>query len=90
MQNVPDGEGLTVADLPNSQRLCPTCSRALPVEAFYRRCAECKDCKRNRSRQNRISQSRKIIAFERFVGILADLAKSTTDSKAATADEVTA
>jgi hypothetical protein len=80
MLNVPTRKGLTVEGLSNSQRHCPTCRQNRSAEAFYRGCAECKDCKRHRSRQNRIAQTRKIIAFERFIGILVDLAKSTSDS----------
>lgn len=79
MLNVPFGKGVTAVALPDS-RLCPTCHQDLPTAAFYRNCAECKECKRNRSRQNRMAQARKIIAFERFVGILVDLAKATTET----------
>ena len=69
-----------MADPSVSQRLCPTCRLTLSPDAFYRGCSECKGCKRQRSKLNRVAQTRKVIAFERFLGVLADLAKATSDT----------
>lgn len=51
----------------NPRRDCPTCHRPWSADAFYANCAECKACKRERSRRNRAVQARKIAAFERLV-----------------------
>lgn len=60
-----------------TKRPCPTCSRPWTAEAFYDNCAECKACKRDRSKRNRALQARKIAAFERFVDVLVDLASQS-------------
>lgn len=49
---------------------CHTCSRPWAEAAFYNGCSECKACKRDRSKRNRMLQARKIAAFERFVDVL--------------------
>ena len=53
---------------------CPTCKRPWDAEAFYANCAECKECKRQRSKDNRTVQARKIAVAERLIDVLADLA----------------
>ena len=60
------------------KRPCATCDRPWDADAFYSNCGECKDCKRQRSRNNRAVQARKIAAFERFVEALVNLAERTT------------
>jgi hypothetical protein len=56
---------------------CPTCRVSKSGSEFYAGIAECKACKRDRSRRNRVMQARKIAAFERFVDaliLIADMA----------------
>ena len=65
---------------PEQKRPCPTCKRPWDANLFYVNCAECKDCKRKRSRNNRAVQARKIAAFERFVDALVNLADRTAES----------
>jgi hypothetical protein len=55
------------------RRRCRTCEQTLDVAAFYENCSECKDCKRDRSRRNRLLQARKLAAFERFLDVLTSL-----------------
>lgn len=62
-------------------RECPTCERTLPADAFYRGCAECKACKRKRSKENRIAQTRKVAAFERFVEVFIDIARRSPEPR---------
>lgn len=64
------------------KRPCATCGRPWDADAFYPNCGECKDCKRKRSRNNRAVQARKIVAFERFVDALVNLAGKTTEPPA--------
>ncbi len=54
-----------------SKRRCPTCDIPQVADAFYANCAECKSCKRARSKHNRMVQARKLAAFERLVDALA-------------------
>jgi hypothetical protein len=61
---------------------CPTCRTSKPVSEFYAGVAECKDCKRSRSRNNRAMQARKVAAFERFVDALIVLADRTPEPPA--------
>lgn len=58
---------------------CPSCRQSKSVDEFYANCAECKPCKRTRSRNNRALQARKIAAFERFVEALFVLADKAGD-----------
>jgi hypothetical protein len=61
------------------KRPCTTCGRPWDADTFYANCGECKDCKRKRSRDNRVAQARKIAAFERFVDALVNLADRTAE-----------
>ena len=54
----------------SGRKRCPTCRGSKPDSEFYTGVAECKACKRGRSRTNRAVQARKIAAFERFVDAL--------------------
>jgi predicted nucleic acid-binding Zn ribbon protein len=63
------------------ERDCPTCGHTQPMDAFYENCSECKNCKRQRSQQNRAVQARKIAAFERFVDVLTVLVHCTSDPR---------
>ena len=65
-----------------SQQRCPTCRRTLPAGEFYANCAECKGCKKDRSRNHRALQARKVAAFERFVDVLAELAGRSAEPSA--------
>lgn len=60
-------------------RLCKSCRRTLSVAAFYSSGTECKECKRGRSKRNRMLQARKLAAFERFVDVLVDIADKTME-----------
>lgn len=57
-----------------SETPCPTCGRPWSPEEFYTSSTECRPCKRDRSRQNRLVAARKIALAERVVDVLADLA----------------
>lgn len=46
---------------------CVTCSRPWSPEEFYSSSRECRICKRERSRQNRLIAARKIALAERFI-----------------------
>jgi hypothetical protein len=59
------------------KRLCRTCAHPRSETEFYNGCAECKTCKRSRSKRNRALQARKLAAFERFVDVLVTLADRT-------------
>lgn len=54
---------------------CPTCGCTWSAEGFYVGCAECKSCKRNRSRRNRVLSARKIALAERVIDALVSLAE---------------
>jgi hypothetical protein len=54
----------------SGRKHCPTCRVSKSGSQFYAGVAECKSCKRDRSRRNRTVQARKIAAFERFVDAL--------------------
>lgn len=54
----------------SGRKRCPTCRASKPDSEFYPGVAECKACKRDRSRRNRALQARKIAAFERLVDAL--------------------
>lgn len=68
------------------QRPCPTCGRPWSAAAFYDGCAECKVCKRGRSKRNRMVQARKLAAFERFVDVLINIADRVDDPSDRCAD----
>lgn len=55
-------------------RPCPTCQRPWSAEDFYGSATECRPCKRERSRQNRLVAARKIALAERFVDVLVNMA----------------
>jgi hypothetical protein len=59
-----------VAGEDRQNRPCPTCSRPWSEDAFYAGCAECKVCKRSRSKRNRAAQARRLAAFDRFVEVV--------------------
>jgi hypothetical protein len=61
----------------SGRKHCPTCRAFKPGSEFYAGVAECKACKRDRSRRNRTEQARKIAAFERFVDALIIFADKT-------------
>lgn len=53
---------------------CPTCGRPWSAEDFYDSSVECRPCKRDRSRRNRLATARKVALAERFVETLVRLA----------------
>ena len=59
-------------------RECPNCG-PLPASEFYAGCSECKSCKRQRSKDHRAVQARKLAIAERLVDVLADLARGTSN-----------
>jgi hypothetical protein len=61
----------------SDRKHCPSCRAYKPDSEFYAGVAECKACKRDRSRRNRAVQARKIAAFERFVDALIIFADNT-------------
>jgi hypothetical protein len=71
-------------------RRCPTCRQSKAPGEFYSTGTECKDCKRDRSRQNRAVQARKIAFAERLVEALYDLAGRPGAPPAECRHEVTA
>lgn len=78
MKNVQPRTG-PVQTAAEPMRPCPTCRKPWSANAFYDGCSECKECKRNRSKQNRAMQARKVAAFERFVDVLFVFADRTTN-----------
>lgn len=52
---------------------CRTCERPLPPDEFYAGTTECRDCKKERSRQSRLLAARKIAFAERVIDLLIDL-----------------
>jgi hypothetical protein len=66
----------------SGRKHCPTCRVSKPGSEFYAGVAECKACKRDRSRRNRADQACKIAAFERFVDALIAIADKTGDPPA--------
>lgn len=61
----------------SDRKCCVTCRASKPDSEFYTGAAECKTCKRDRSRRNRAEQARKIAAFERLVDALIIFADKT-------------
>jgi len=53
----------------------PKCGRPWSEEAFYANCTECKNCKRQRSRDDRAAKARQVAVAERLVEALFDLAR---------------
>jgi len=75
--NVPSEEA-GVAGLGRPRR-CQTCRQTKPAAEFYAGCAECKPCKRDRSKRNRDVQAHKLEVVERLIEVLAGIAARTTE-----------
>lgn len=59
--------------MPRDPQPCTTCDRPWAEDEFYEGCSECKVCKRQRSKDHRLLQARKIAAVERLVDVLVTL-----------------
>lgn len=53
---------------------CRTCTRECPVSDFYKSETECIECKKDRSRRNRMLSARKLVLAERLLDLLTVLA----------------
>jgi hypothetical protein len=73
--NVPNEEAGVAG--PGRSRRCPTCRQTKTAAEFYAGCAECKPCKRGRSKRNRDVQAHKLEVVERLIDVLAGIAART-------------
>ena len=58
-----------------TDRTCSTCGYSGPVGDFYDTSAECRDCKRSRSRLNRVVTAQKVALADRLLDIVERLAE---------------
>lgn len=64
---------------PGRSRRCATCRQTKTAAEFYAGCAECKPCKRGRSKRNRDVQAHKLEVVERLIDVLAGIAARTIE-----------
>jgi hypothetical protein len=72
--NVPSEEAGVAG--PGRSRRCTACRKTKAAGEFYAGCAECKPCKRGRSKRNRDEQAHKLELVERLIEVLAGIAAS--------------
>ena len=80
-----------MAEPERPKQRCGTCRQPKEAAEFYAGCAECKPCKRGRSKRNRDVQAYKIEVVERLIEVLAGIARTSgqlPDNIAAPAEAV--
>jgi hypothetical protein len=66
---------------------CPTCGNVRRRDEFYAASTECRECKRERSQQNRVLASQKIALADRLLDLIDRLTQQGWRPEAALAHE---